>query len=125
MSPLFSDFDIFVNQQQYSNSVYITTFLDSNNYPLFYDYLHPRGYGGSGRLVIFFNDSNSYLLFIFAVPILHQTLPTFLFFYFQNNFSQLFIFLLFNSFPFSGILATCSSIITTHGATTRVTLTLV
>ena len=49
VSPLFSDFDIFVNQQQYSNSVYITTFLDSNNYPLFYDYLHPRGYGGSGR----------------------------------------------------------------------------
>lgn len=32
-----------------SGNVLITTLLDYNNYPVFYDYSHPRGYKGSGR----------------------------------------------------------------------------
>ena len=34
-----------------SNSLYVTTFLTSLNYPCYYDSAHPRGYAGSGRWV--------------------------------------------------------------------------
>ena len=44
-----SAFTVHSALQRNSDAVYITTYLDFNNYPLFYDYKHPTGFGGSGR----------------------------------------------------------------------------
>ena len=47
-----SAFTVHSELQRNSDAVYITTYLDFNNYPLFYDYKHPTGFGGSGRFGI-------------------------------------------------------------------------
>lgn len=44
-----SSFKVVSLNPKYNGLAYITTFLDYNNYPLFYDYKNPSGYGGSGR----------------------------------------------------------------------------
>jgi PBP superfamily domain len=48
-SKMFNKFSVLSALKLYDNAVYITTLLDYNNYPIFYDYAHPMGLGGSGR----------------------------------------------------------------------------
>lgn len=48
-SKTFSKFSAVSALKLYDNAVYITTLLDYNNYPTFYDFAHPMGLGGSGR----------------------------------------------------------------------------
>ena len=45
----FSTFSVVPLSPANKGFVYITTLLDYNNYPIFYDYSNPRGYKGSGR----------------------------------------------------------------------------
>ena len=48
-SSLFSSFTAVATLSSNDRFIYTNTFLDNQNYPLFYDFSHPRGYGGSGR----------------------------------------------------------------------------
>ena len=48
-SSLFSSFTAVAALSSNDRFIYTNTFLDNQNYPLFYDFSHPRGYGGSGR----------------------------------------------------------------------------
>lgn len=49
ISTFLSGFNLASKLALYANSVSITTLLSANNYPLFYDFAHPRGYSGSGK----------------------------------------------------------------------------
>ena len=48
-SSIFSSFKAVATLSSNDRFIFMNTFLDHQNYPLFYDFLHPRGYGGSGR----------------------------------------------------------------------------
>lgn len=48
-SSIFSTFTATAAIEENDQFIFMNTYLDYRNYPLFYDFLHPRGYGGSGR----------------------------------------------------------------------------